>query len=62
MKKKPKICPECGQKDEVVPIAYGLPGEKMIKDVEDGKIVLGGCVIEDGQPRWFCKRDKYSFQ
>lgn len=56
-----KDCPVCKKTDQVVAIAYGLPGEEMIKKSEEGKIVLGGCVIEANCPHWYCKRDKVSF-
>jgi hypothetical protein len=61
MKRKPKKCPVCRKNDEVIPIAYGYPGEEMIEDFEAGRIKLGGCVIEPDQPRWYCKRDQKPF-
>lgn len=40
---KPDLCPDCGGK--TIPIAYGLPSNKMFKLAEKGKIHLGGCCI-----------------
>ena len=52
-KRKPRRCPFCGS-DEVVPIVWGYPGPDLIPDLEAGKIVLGGCVVSDRDPSWFC--------
>ena len=50
MAKKTKPCPKCD--GEAVPILHGL------QSVEDGErrgeLVLGGCVIEEGQATWRC--------
>lgn len=36
-------CRICG--GETIPIAYGMPGGKLIKLAQKGKIKLGGCVV-----------------
>lgn len=41
-------CPNCGS-DEVVEILYGYPSPEMRKDVEQGRAVLGGCLLEPGE-------------
>ena len=50
MAKKTKPCPKCD--GEAVPILHGL------QSVEDGErrgeLVLGGCVVEEGQATWRC--------
>ena len=46
-------CPECGA--EGVPIVYGMPGSELIAEEEAGRVVLGGCVIEEEGPTWACK-------
>lgn len=38
----PKICPECGMRDKVVPILYGVASKKMIKKEKKGFAYLGG--------------------
>ncbi len=60
--KKPKICPVCGSK-KIANILYGLPvfSEKLNKDIETGKIVLGGCIITDDDPAWQCTVCKKKF-
>ncbi len=56
-----KQCPTCHEKNKVVPIVYGLPSEKLAKQAQKGKVFLGGCVIFDCSPQWYCKRDKLEF-
>ena len=31
------------------------PSESLFKDLEDGKVVTGGCLITENQPRWLCR-------
>ena len=47
------VCPSCESKN-VVPIAYGLPGDEMREDAIKGKIHLGGCVIEEDASDFHC--------
>ena len=49
---KHPACPKCGS-EQVVPIAYGLPGPEMSEEADRGEIELGGCVVQ--RERWFCK-------
>lgn len=44
-------CPACGSRD-VAEILYGEPTREAIELVEEGKIVLGGCVHRDES--WHC--------
>ena len=60
MSKKMK-CPVCNKTDMVVPIMYGYPSELMRKKAQKGEAVIGGCVMEDDNPLWYCNRDKTSF-
>jgi len=55
-----KICP-IGHTDEIIPILYGLPSEKAIKKADKGKIYLGGCIITECSPSWYCKKHKLTF-
>ena len=59
-KNKPK-CPKCSSNDSVVPIEYGFPGIEMQKKYSEGKIELGGCVIEKDAPDCYCKECEYHF-
>ena len=50
---KPNKCPACGSQ-KVVRILYGMPSYEAFLDSKAGKIILGGCVISDNDPRWGC--------
>ncbi len=54
-KTKPKKCPVCGSK-KIAKILYGYTifSEKLDKEIKEGKIVLGGCIISDDDPTWKC--------
>lgn len=43
------ICPKCGSKSSAE-IMYGYPdfkNKKLEKDIQEGKVALGGCVVFD---------------
>ena len=63
---EPERCPCCGQAP-VARIMYGLPHytDELQKAIDERRIVLGGCVISDDDPRWactFCKAVFYPAQ
>jgi len=62
MSKKPKKCPQCGAA-RIAKILYGMPdfSPKLEKDLDEGKIVLGGCVITGQDPSWECVKCKTRF-
>lgn len=47
-------CPFCGS-ELVVPIVYGFADAGMGMDADEGKLVIGGCEITDGDPQWACR-------
>jgi len=47
------LCPACGSRS-VVPIVYGFPASKLAKDAKNGRIVLGGCSVSEGDPTQTC--------
>lgn len=51
------ICPEGNHKDNVIPIEYGLilGDEEFMKKVKNNQIELGGCMVTDCDPNWYCK-------
>jgi hypothetical protein len=49
----PARCPKCGAR-AAVPIAYGEPGPELVEDAKAGRVVLGGCVIDDDSPTHAC--------
>lgn len=52
--KRPDRCPRCGAKT-FVPIAYGLPDRGLLEAAQQGKVVLGGCIVENDDPAWSCR-------
>jgi rubrerythrin len=52
---KPEKCPSCGS-GKVAQILWGYPAydEEMEKDLEAGRIILGGCVVSGNDPSWQC--------
>jgi len=58
--KSKKICPK-NHSNKLIPIVYGLPGDKMVKAAKKGKIILGGCIVNDCSPKWYCKKHNLSF-
>ena len=59
---KNRSCPRCSSVKDVIPIAYGYPGVEMREDGRAGKIRLGGCMIMDDSPGWYCKVCRYEWQ
>ena len=55
VKRKPRKCPQCGTA-RIADILYGMPifDSELEKELKDGKIALGGCVISDNDPTWKC--------
>ena len=49
----PTRCPACDE-ETVVPILYGMPDHKLIEAAEQGKIVIGGCIVGPDQPTAAC--------
>ena len=52
-RRKPEKCPKC-ESPKVLFISYGYPSAEGLKAAQEGKTVLGGCVIKDGAPIWHC--------
>ncbi len=59
-KNSKKVCPY-GHRDNIVPIVYGLPTERTLKRASKGKCELGGCIITECDPKWYCKEHKIRF-
>ena len=55
-------CPHCGDKSPA-PILYGMPafGPELEQKIADHKIVLGGCVLIEGAPEYYCFHCKKEF-
>ena len=54
-KRKPRKCPMCGSV-RIASILYGYPAfsEELQKDMDEGRVVLGGCCVTDDDPVWEC--------
>ena len=48
-----RSCEHCG--GALTPVVYGYPTYETFEAAERGDVVLGGCVIWDGQPRELCQ-------
>ena len=48
-------CPKCGS-DSVAAILWGMPAysEQLESDLEEGRVVLGGCCVTGDDPEWHC--------
>jgi hypothetical protein len=49
--------PTCigGHTDHIIPIVYGLPTEKTMTKAEKGLVHLGGCIVSEDDPKYYCK-------
>ena len=46
-------CPHC-KSINVVNIMYGYPGPGAVQDSDEGKVHLGGCIVDIDNPKWHC--------
>lgn len=55
-------CPKC-HAGQVAKIVYGQSPEPEALQayIDAGRVVLGGCVVYDGAPRWQCRNCGHSF-
>ena len=53
--RRSRTCPGCGSR-EIAKIQYGEPAysERLETDLEGHRVVLGGCMVWDGQPDCSC--------
>ena len=54
--RRPRLaCPRCGS-HAIARILYGMPAdsEELERDLDAGRIVLGGCMVWDGRPDHAC--------
>jgi len=49
-------CPECGR--VLIPIHYGYPSPSMFEASDAGLIRLGGCLVDEANPLWWCENDR----
>ena len=58
-KKNHVVCPYCREDDEVIPILYGYPTDRLFQKAERGEVYLGGDIA--GPTAYYCKRDDKEF-
>jgi len=54
-------CPRCKSENNI-PILYGYPTAKALKEAKQGKIFLGGCEVTENDPTRFCRDCGTEFQ
>lgn len=55
--RKPKAtCPQCKSNEFSVPVAYGFPGDELLRLAEEGKVQLMGCVMSEEEPAGYCHK------
>jgi hypothetical protein len=49
------VCPHCASPNTAI-IFWGLPGniEEIEKEIRKKKVVLGGCIVSENDPKWEC--------
>ncbi len=52
------VCPHCGERS-LIPIGYGKPSQETIERAERGELFLGGCVVTENDPAWYCSQCKH---
>jgi hypothetical protein len=55
------ICPKCRSNKNVTKIVYGYPNDKLMKEADEGKIRLGGCMVGTCNHKYYCKKDNLEF-
>jgi hypothetical protein len=60
--RKPGKCPVC-KSTKIASYMYGMPAysEGLMKEIDEGKIILGGCCISDNDPSFACMECKTDF-
>ena len=43
-----------GHTDNIIPILYGLPAKKTFEKAKKGLVLLGGCIVSDCDPHYYC--------
>ena len=59
MTRRSRKCPLCGETG--IPILYGYPGQGIRPAVKQGLIQVGGCIVYDDQPTWWCETDQHGW-
>ena len=52
-------CPNCNSK--MIEIIYGMPDSTTMEKAKKGELFLGGCMIEDENPKYHCNKCRRSY-
>lgn len=55
-----KKCPQC-QSHKVISIMYGMPTMEAFEEAEEGKLIIGGCCIDQDSPSYHCQACGHEF-
>ena len=53
-------CPRCGAAAPL-PIAYGEPTAETFEAAKRGELALGGCVVTENDPAWWCRACEHEY-
>ena len=48
-------CPRCSS-DSVIPVIYGMPAGFLVTAEQEGKLKLGGIIMNEDSPDWICRQ------
>ena len=54
LKNRKPICPIGNHTNNIIPIVYGLPTPKTMAKAKKGLVHLGGCVLSNCDPHYYC--------
>ena len=57
---KKYTCPEC-HAQEGVNIVYGYPTQETFELVKEGRLAIGGCIVDDENPDYKCMKCGYQW-
>ena len=57
------VCPKCNSTN-VAEYLWGLPmlSDQLLRDIEEGRVILGGCIICGEDPKFHCNDCKYDWR
>ena len=57
------VCPKCNSTN-VAKYLWGLPmlSDQLLRDIEEGRVILGGCIICGEDPKFHCNDCKYDWR
>jgi hypothetical protein len=56
-----KACPICNDGKYLIPVVYGMPTKKMMRQADKLKIYLAGCIRPGYDIQFYCKKHQFDF-